>query len=122
VGLCALASGKYPVPDSDGLPFAVWPLRMTHGIGVVNAYIVDAGNGHGLLFDTGPGPVALHATWPPGIRPWTPSSSPTSSPSTRAGFPTALGRFHVSKAFIPAGAETAEGTAMGEGEEFVSGR
>src|ERR1700691_2223143 len=42
VGLCALASGKYPLPPSDGLPFRLWPLRMVHGIGVVNAYVVAA--------------------------------------------------------------------------------
>jgi len=113
VGLCALASGKYPVPDSDGLPFAVWPLRMTHGIGVVNAYIVDAGNGHGLLFDTGPGPVALHATWPPGITALDAIFLTHIEPEHAGGLPEALGRFHVSKAFIPTGAETAKGTAMG---------
>src|ERR1700690_652345 len=69
VGLCALASGKYPLPDPEGLPFHVWPLRMTHGIGVVNAYIVaEADAEGGLLFDTGPGAAALESAWPPSIR------------------------------------------------------
>src|ERR1700691_770212 len=27
VGLCALASGRYPLPDSEGLPFQVSPPR-----------------------------------------------------------------------------------------------
>src|ERR1035438_8161186 len=67
VGLCALASGKYPLPDSVGLPFPVWPLRVTHGIGVVNAYIVGVDTDRGLLFDTGPGAGALEAAWPPSI-------------------------------------------------------
>ncbi len=37
VGLCALAAGSYPQPEIGALPFCVWPLRMPHGIGVVNA-------------------------------------------------------------------------------------
>ena len=64
VGLCALASGKYPLPEPNGLPFQVWPLRMAHGIGVVNAYIVGEAGGRGLLFDTGPGSGALESVWP----------------------------------------------------------
>src|SRR5271157_1605472 len=69
VGLCALATGKYPLPDSEGLPFRVWPLRMAHGIGVVNAYIVAEGDeGRGLLFDAGPDAGALESVWPHEIR------------------------------------------------------
>ena len=39
-GLSSLASGHYPLPEISGLPFCLYPLRMTHWIGVANAYIV----------------------------------------------------------------------------------
>ena len=69
VGLCALASGAYPLPAIEGLPFCLFPLRMAHGIGVTNAYIVsECGSGRGILFDTGPGLPALQAVWPRAIR------------------------------------------------------
>jgi hypothetical protein len=69
VGLCALASGKYPLPEPEGLPFNVWPVRMKHGIGVVSAYIVsEADSDRGLLFDTGPDDSALELAWPKPIR------------------------------------------------------
>jgi hydroxyacylglutathione hydrolase len=121
VGLCALASGKYPMPDSDGLPFAVWPLRMTHGIGVVNAYIVDAGGGHGLLFDTGPGAAALNSAWPSSVKSLDAVFLTHVEPEHAGGLAEAMVRFNVSKAFIPAGAEGDAGVPMGEGEQFVSG-
>src|SRR5580658_6131032 len=40
VGLCALGAGRYPLPRIGKLPFDLWPLRMRHGIGVANAYLV----------------------------------------------------------------------------------
>ena len=67
VGLCALGAGAYPIPVIGSLPFCVWPLRIAHGIGVANAYLVgECGRDHALLFDTGPGGIA--AAWPRPIR------------------------------------------------------
>src|SRR6185436_18735321 len=34
IGFCALGCGRYPQPEITDLQFSVWPLRMTHGIGV----------------------------------------------------------------------------------------
>lgn len=68
VGLCALAGGKYPLPEVGALPFCVHALRMPYGIGVANAYLVsECGSGHGILFDVGPSIEALLAAWPAGI-------------------------------------------------------
>lgn len=69
VGLLALAQRTYPLPEISGLPFCVHPLRMPHGIGVANAYIVaECGSGHGLLFDTGPDYAQLRQFWPKAIQ------------------------------------------------------
>ncbi len=68
VGLCALAEGKYPLPEVEALPFCVHALRMPHGIGVANAYVIsECGSGRGILFDVGPSIDALLAVWPTGI-------------------------------------------------------
>lgn len=68
-GLLAVASEAYPLPEIKGLPFCLYPLRMPHGIGVANAYLVaDCSADWGLLFDTGTGPDALWRTWPTKIR------------------------------------------------------
>ena len=65
VGLQALAAGRYPLPEIAGLPFCLYPLRTTHGIGVANAYIVaDCGKSSGVLFDAGSDPVMLRRVWP----------------------------------------------------------
>ena len=69
VGLCALGSGQYPQPQIGALPFCVWPLRMPHGIGVANAYLVgECGAARAVLFDTGAGIEALAAAWPRSVR------------------------------------------------------
>lgn len=68
-GVLALAAGKYPLPEIKGLPFCVYPLRMPHGIGVANAYVVaDCCRDRGILFDTGTGGDALRRAWPVNIR------------------------------------------------------
>lgn len=65
VGLCALAQNQYPLPDLPGLPFSLECLRMPHGVGVTNAYLVSIpGASSGLLFDTGPSFTALQNNWP----------------------------------------------------------
>lgn len=69
VGFCALAGGNYPLPEILGLPFCLFPLRMPHGIGVANAYVVaDCSKQSGLLFDAGSNPAALRRVWPTRIR------------------------------------------------------
>lgn len=68
-GLRMLASGRYPLPEILGLPFCLFPLRLQHGIGVANAYLVaDCSSDRGLLFDTGPSGVALRRVWPSRLR------------------------------------------------------
>ncbi|GAB5559292.1 MAG: hypothetical protein SynsKO_09390 [Synoicihabitans sp.] len=65
VGLHAVASEAYPLPDICGLPCCLYPLRMRHGIGVANAYLVaDCSNDGGILFDTGTGAEGLWRSWP----------------------------------------------------------
>lgn len=69
VGLCALAQGKYPLPDIPGLPFSLKCLRMRHGVGVANAYLISVpGEPSGLLFDTGPSFTALQSDWPKNLQ------------------------------------------------------
>src|ERR1017187_2257862 len=122
VGLCALATGKYPLPDSEGLPFRVWPLRMAHGIGVVNAYVVAADDsGRGLLFDTGPGAGALESGWPREIRGIDGIFITHIEAEHAGGLRGAADRFGVSGAFMPAGARAPMGMPMGEGEAVSAG-
>ena len=69
VGLKAVASEGYPLPSISGLPFCLYPLRMTHGIGVANAYLVaECSADWGILFDTGTSPEALWRNWPQKIK------------------------------------------------------
>ncbi len=121
VGLCALATGKYPLPDPGGLPFRVWPLRMSHGIGVVNAYVIGAGDaGRGLLFDTGPDAAALESVWPREIRRIDGIFVTHVEAEHVGGLAGAVERFGVSDAFIPSGACAPMGRPMGEGETFIA--
>jgi hydroxyacylglutathione hydrolase len=117
VGLCALASGKYPLPEPEGLPFFVWPLRMTHGIGVVNAYIVaESGSDRGLLFDAGPASAALESAWPKCIRGIDAIFVTHVEPEHAGGLADAMRRFEVKDAYIPAGGEAGSARGMGEGD------
>jgi glyoxylase-like metal-dependent hydrolase (beta-lactamase superfamily II) len=122
VGLCALASGRYPLPESEGLPFHVWPLRMVHGIGVVNAYIVAAGGGdRGLLFDTGSGSSALEAAWPRAVRGVDAIFVTHIEAEHAGGLEDAMKRFQVPQAYVPSGARAALGRPVGEGETLRVG-
>jgi glyoxylase-like metal-dependent hydrolase (beta-lactamase superfamily II) len=122
VGLCALASGKYPLPEPEGLPFNVWPLRMTHGIGVVNAYIVaEAESSRGLLFDAGPDAPALESAWPRAIRGVDAIFVTHVEAEHAGGLAWAKERFEAPLAYIPAGARAAPAAAMGEGESVRVG-
>ena len=64
VGLVALARGNYPLPEPEGLPFCLFPLRMPFGVGVANAYLISTGGDSAVLFDTGASHAELHRAWP----------------------------------------------------------
>lgn len=68
-GLLAISRNQYPLPGIAGLPFCLYPLRFTYGIGVANAYVV-AGccENEGILFDTGTDFFRLRRLWPRNIK------------------------------------------------------
>ena len=117
IGLCALGCGQYPLPEAAALPFCVYPLRMRHGIGFANAYLVaDCGSSHGILFDTGPGIDALAAEWPAAIKTVDAVFLTHAEREHTGGLCEVVARFGLPAAFCPAGARVPCGQAMGEGE------
>lgn len=117
VGLCALGSGRYPKPELGLLPFWVLPLRMPHGIGVANAYLVgECGEHHAILFDTGAGIEALAAVWPARIRTLDAVFLTHAEQEHVGGLCDVVERFKAPMAFIPDGATAPCGRSMGEGE------
>ncbi len=123
VGLCALAAGRYPLPDIGPLPFQLWPLRMRHGIGVANAYLVaEAGADHGILFDTGAGLAALELAWPSVIRRVDAIFLTHVEGEHAGGLCEVLARFGAPAAFVPRGASAPGGQPAGEGEARSFGR
>ncbi len=122
VGLCALAAGRYPLPEIGPLPFCVWPLRMPHGIGVVNAYLVgECGGSRAVLFDTGAGLLALDAVWPRAIRGVDAVFLTHVEAEHAGGLCDVVARFGVQAAFHPRGAVAKCGRALGEGETLTFG-
>ena len=122
VGLCALARGRYPLPEIGALPFCVWPLRMAHGIGVVNAYLVGECSGtHGLLFDVGPSLGALTEAWPRTMSRVDAVFLTHVEGEHTGGLCDLVARFGVNDAFVPAGAKVPCTRPMGEGEMTVRG-
>lgn len=116
VGLCAVGTGRYPKPDIGALPFCVWPLRMPHGIGVANAYLIgECGSGRAILFDTGAGIEALEATWPKAIRELAAVFLTHVEGEHAGGLCDVVARFGAPEAFIPVGATAACGQPLGEG-------
>jgi len=117
VGLCALGTARYPSPEIGALPFCVWPLRMPHGIGVANAYLVgECGASRAILFDTGAGIEALEAAWPASIRALAAVFLTHVEAEHAGGLCEVVARFGAPAAFIPGGATAPCGRAMGEGE------
>jgi glyoxylase-like metal-dependent hydrolase (beta-lactamase superfamily II) len=117
VGLCALGAGRYPVPVPGELPFRLWPLRLTHGIGVANAYVVAAGGAdHGMLFDTGGGLPALAAVWPEEIRRLDAVFLTHVEGEHAGGLEELRLRFGAPPAYIPRGAQAPGSAPIGEGE------
>ncbi|HVU22731.1 MAG TPA: MBL fold metallo-hydrolase [Opitutus sp.] len=122
IGLCALGRGRYPLPAPAALPFAVHPLRMPHGIGVTNAYLVaECGASSGLLFDTGPGIGALEAAWPHAIRTVTAVFLTHVEAEHAGGLCAVVERFKAPAAYCPAGAKAPCSQPIGEGERKVFG-
>jgi hydroxyacylglutathione hydrolase len=122
VGLCALGTGRYPQPEIGVLPFCVWPLRMAHGIGVANAYLVgECGSDRAVLFDSGAGLGALEAVWPRSVRRLDAVFLTHVEPEHAGGLCEVVARFAVQAAFVPRGAEAPCGRPVGEGETKVFG-
>jgi glyoxylase-like metal-dependent hydrolase (beta-lactamase superfamily II) len=117
VGLCALGAGRYPLPEIGGLPFRMWPLRMAHGIGVANAYLIsEYGSAHGVLFDTGAGMDALTALWPDEVRRLDAVFLTHVEAEHAGGLREILARFGAPAAYVPRGAHAPGGGQIGEGE------
>ena len=117
VGLCAVGAGMYPLPEEAGLPFCVWPLRMRHGIGVVNAYLVgECGSSHAILFDTGSGLDSLETVWPKAIKTVDAVFVTHVEPEHAGALCEVVRRFGVRSAYAPAGVETPCGKLIKEGE------
>ena len=123
VGFCALGAGMYPLPEQAGLPFCVWPLRMRHGIGVVNAYLVgECGSTTAILFDTGSGMDSLEKVWPKQITQVSAAFVTHVEPEHAGALCEVVRRFGVASAYAPAGVATPCGKLINEGESVVLGK
>lgn len=117
VGLCALGAGQYPQAELGTLPFCIWPLRMPHGIGVANAYLVgECGAATAVLFDTGAGMDALSRVWPSCIRRLDAVFLTHAEPEHAGALCEVVARFGAPPAYAPSGASVACGEPIGEGE------
>lgn len=117
VGLCALGSGQYPKPAIGVLPFCLWPLRMPHGIGVANAYLVgECGSPRAILFDTGAGIGALRAVWPESVKQLDAVFLTHVEAEHTGGLCDVVAAFGVPTAFVPEGAKAPCGESMKDGE------
>jgi hydroxyacylglutathione hydrolase len=115
VGLCALGRGCYPQPEPGLLPFCVWPLRMPHGIGVANAYLVgEHGSSRAILFDTGAGIEALSAVWPESVRQLDAVFLTHVEAEHVGGLCEVVARFDAPAAFVPVGASAPCGEPLAE--------
>jgi hydroxyacylglutathione hydrolase len=123
VGLCALGTGNYPAPEIEPLPFCVWPLRMPHGIGVANAYLVgECGSSRAILFDTGAGIEALSTVWPSSVKQLDAVYLTHVEAEHAGGLCEVVARFGVQHAFIPVGAKAPCGKPLGEGDTRAFGQ
>jgi glyoxylase-like metal-dependent hydrolase (beta-lactamase superfamily II) len=117
VGLCALGAGQYPRPEIGALPFCLWPLRMPHGIGVANAYLVgECGGSRAILFDTGAGIDALTAVWPASVRSLDAVFLTHVEPEHAGGLCDVVARFEAPVALVPDGVKAPCGSAICDGE------
>lgn len=117
VGLCALGAGRYPMPELPRLPFSVWPLRIPHGIGVANAYVVaETGGGEGVLFDTGAGLADWQASWPVQVGQLRAVFLTHVETEHAGGLREMMDYFLAPNAYVPVGACAPGGRPIGEGE------
>lgn len=117
VGLCALAQGRYPLPDCSGLSFALQPLRMAHGVGVANAYLVSQpGTEQGVLFDTGPNLAALLARWPRTLKKVDAVFLTHVEGEHTGGLCDVVDYFGIPAAYVPAGCKAPCGEPLEEGD------
>lgn len=122
VGLCAVGSGRYPRPSVEGLPFDVEVLAMSHGIGVVNAFLVaEKGSRSGVLFDTGSGISALGAVWPDAITELSAVFLTHVETEHTGALCAVMARFGAAAAFIPEGASAPCGQPAPEGMKWEVG-
>lgn len=122
IGLCALGCGRYPLPAPAALPFCVYPLRMSYGIGVANAYIAaGCGADSGILFDTGPSIEALETAWPRSIRRIEAVFVTHVEGEHAGGLCAVVERFGVHAAYCPVGAKAPCGEPIGEGARLILG-
>ncbi len=120
VGLCALAAGTYPITPAEGLPFCLYPLRMAHGIGVANAYIIaECGDDHGILFDTGSALSSLLSVWPSSIRSLDAVFLTHMEPEHTGGLCEVVAHFNVESAFLPPDAVGPCGQPMADGIQWT---
>ena len=116
VGLCALAQGKYPLPDIPGLPFSLECLRMPHGVGVANAYLISVpGESSGLLFDTGPSFTALQNQWPKNLKMVEAIFLTHLEAEHAGGLGDAVDCYGVPSVFVPEGCRAPCGKALADG-------
>lgn len=117
IGLCALGCAQYPLPAMAALPFCVYPLRMNHGIGVTNAYLVaECGGKRGVLFDTGPNIFELEKVWPRSVQRIDAVFLTHVEGEHAGGLCEVVERFGVPAAFCPVGATAPCTQPIGEGE------
>jgi len=122
VGLCALGAGRYPLPGIAGLPFHLHALRMAHGIGVANAYLVtEAGADHGLLFDVGADFAALRRSWPGTVTKIDAIFLTHVEAEHTGGLCDALAAFSAPHAFVPEGATIPCSEPLAEGAKRLFG-
>lgn len=117
VGVAALAQGRYPLPDIGALPFCLYPLRMPHGIGVANAYLVAlCGSSSGILFDTGATLPLLERSWPAHIREVSAIFLTHVETEHAGGLCEAIARFNTPVAFCPERVKAPCSRTMAEGD------
>lgn len=117
VGLCALASGCYPLPDAVPLPFCLHPLRMPFGVGVANAYLCSIpGSDSGVLFDTGASHAELHRAWPQKITRLDAVFVTHYEAEHIGGLATVLREAELSQFYGPATGRWAQCAGLGEGQ------